>query len=31
MNNFKVLMNGRNIYDKKDMEEQGFTYHCIGK
>ena len=27
----QVVLDGRNIYDKKDMEEQGFTYHCIGK
>ena len=26
-----LVLDGRNIYDKKDMEEQGFTYHCIGK
>ncbi len=26
-----LILDGRNIYDKKDMEEQGFTYHCIGK
>jgi UDPglucose 6-dehydrogenase len=26
-----VVLDGRNIYDKKDMEEQGFTYYCIGK
>ena len=25
-----VVFDGRNIYDKKEMEEQGFTYHCIG-
>ena len=25
-----VVLDGRNIYDKKEMEEQGFTYHCIG-
>ena len=25
-----VVLDGRNIYDKKDMEEQGFAYHCIG-
>ena len=27
----QVVMDGRNIYDKKEMEEQGFIYHCIGK
>ena len=26
-----VVLDGRNIYDKKEMEEQGFVYHCIGK
>lgn len=26
-----VILDGRNIYDKKEMEEQGFVYHCIGK
>lgn len=26
-----VLLDGRNIYDKKEIEELGFTYHCIGK
>ncbi len=26
-----VLLDGRNIYDKKEMEELGFTYLCIGK
>ena len=25
-----VVLDGRNIYDKKEMEEQEFTYHCIG-
>ncbi len=25
------ILDGRNIYDKKEMEEQGFSYHCIGK
>ena len=25
-----VVLDGRNIYDKKDMEEQGFIYYCIG-
>jgi len=24
-------LDGRNIYDKKEMEELGFIYHCIGK
>lgn len=26
-----LVLDGRNIYDKKDMDELGFTYHCIGK
>ena len=26
-----VILDGRNIYDKKELEEIGFTYHCIGK
>ena len=26
-----VLLDGRNIYGKKEIEELGFTYHCIGK
>ncbi|WP_373801739.1 UDP binding domain-containing protein, partial [Bacteroides heparinolyticus] len=26
-----LILDGRNIYDKKELEEQGFTYHCIGK
>ncbi|MDR1004472.1 MAG: UDP-glucose/GDP-mannose dehydrogenase family protein [Prevotellaceae bacterium] len=26
-----VVLDGRNIYEKKEMEEQGFTYYCIGK
>lgn len=30
MNN-PVVLDGRNIYDKKEIEELGFTYHCIGK
>ena len=25
-----VVLDGRNIYDKKEMEEQGFIYYCIG-
>lgn len=27
----QIVLDGRNIYDKKEMEEQGFVYHCIGK
>ena len=26
-----IVLDGRNIYDKKEMEEKGFVYHCIGK
>jgi UDPglucose 6-dehydrogenase len=26
-----VLFDGRNIYDKGEMEEQGFTYYCLGR
>lgn len=26
-----LVLDGRNIYDKKEMEEQGFIYHCIGQ
>lgn len=26
-----VLLDGRNIYEKKEIEELGFTYHCTGK
>lgn len=26
-----VLLDGRNIYEKKEIEELGFAYHCIGK
>ena len=27
----QIVLDGRNIYDKKEMEELGFVYHCIGK
>ena len=27
----QFVLDGRNIYDKKEMEELGFIYHCIGK
>ena len=30
MNN-KIIIDGRNIYDRADVEEHGFTYSCIGK
>ena len=26
----KVILDGRNIYDRKEMEESGFIYRCIG-
>ncbi len=29
--NGNIVLDGRNIYDKKEIEEQGFIYHCIGK
>lgn len=28
--NNKVIFDGRNIFDKKDMKEIGFEYYCIG-
>ena len=27
----QIVLYGRNIYDKKEMEELGFVYSCIGK
>ena len=27
----QIVLDGRNIYDKKEMEELGFIYHCIGR
>ena len=27
----QIVLDGRNIYEKKEMEELGFVYHCIGK
>jgi len=27
----KVIFDGRNIYDSKEMEENGFEYYCIGR
>ena len=29
--NQQIVLDGRNIYDKKEMEELGFLYSCIGK
>ncbi|MEG1546964.1 MAG: UDP binding domain-containing protein, partial [Bacteroides sp.] len=26
-----IVIDGRNIYDKKELEELGFVYHCIGR
>lgn len=26
-----AIFDGRNIYEKKEIEEQGFVYYCIGK
>ena len=26
-----IVFDGRNIYDKKELQEAGFIYHCIGK
>lgn len=26
-----LILDGRNIYDIKEMEEKGFTYYCIGR
>lgn len=26
-----IIIDGRNIYDKKELENFGFVYHCIGK
>lgn len=27
----QIVLDGRNIYDKKEMEELGFVYSCIGR
>lgn len=27
----QIVLDGRNVYEKKEVEEQGFIYHCIGK
>jgi UDPglucose 6-dehydrogenase len=29
--NIPVIFDGRNIYEKKDLQELGFDYHCIGR
>lgn len=29
--NRKLILDGRNIFDPEEMNEQGFEYHCIGK
>ncbi|KAA6328704.1 UDP-glucose 6-dehydrogenase TuaD [termite gut metagenome] len=29
--NRQILFDGRNIYEKEEMEGQGFTYYCVGK
>ncbi len=29
--NRPVVLDGRNIYEKADLQELGFTYYCIGK
>ncbi len=26
-----IIIDGRNIYEKSDLEENGFTYYCIGR
>jgi UDPglucose 6-dehydrogenase len=26
-----LVIDGRNIFDIEDLEENGFEYHCIGK
>ena len=26
-----LVIDGRNIFDSEDLEENGFEYHCIGK
>jgi nucleotide sugar dehydrogenase len=29
--NVPVIFDGRNIYERKDLQELGFDYHCIGR
>jgi len=29
--NSPIVLDGRNIYDAKEMQENGFIYHCIGR
>jgi len=29
--NSPIVLDGRNIYDTKELEENGFIYHCIGR
>lgn len=26
-----LILDGRNIYDVKELEENGFVYHCVGR
>lgn len=26
-----VIVDGRNVFDPKDMRKRGFTYHCVGR
>ena len=26
-----LILDGRNIYDAKELKEYGFEYHCIGR
>ena len=26
----KIVFDGRNVYDKNEMAEMGYEYHCIG-
>lgn len=31
MNTPAIIVDGRNIYDPSELEEEGFEYHCIGR